>query len=290
MNSILVSGLATVDLIFYLDNLPTKGKKYQSNKQILTTGGNAANASIAISRLGGSVVFVGILGYDFFGDFILSKLKQEQINTDYIIKKTNLNSSNSCITIDKNGERQIINYRSKTLDFKKNSFIEKNIFNAYLTDGRFKKATIYILKEAKKNKKPGVLDAEQPVCKDAVIMASHVAFSLQGLENFTNTSSIKKALKIVKDFANNFSCVTDGSNGVYYLEAGELINIKPPKIKAIDTLGAGDVWHGAFTLAISLDYSILNACKFANNAASKKCENFGGINGAPYKINNEFIY
>ena len=62
MNSILVVGLATVDLIYYLEKLPNKGIKYVSKKQIMSTGGNASNASIAISRLGGSVTFISKIG------------------------------------------------------------------------------------------------------------------------------------------------------------------------------------------------------------------------------------
>ena len=54
--------------------------------------------------------------------------------------------------------------------------------------------------------------------------------------SFTNTSSIEKSLKIVKNFSNNFCCVTDGKNGVYYLNKNELVQVKPPKINAIDTL------------------------------------------------------
>ncbi len=289
MNSILVVGLVTVDLIYYLNKLPDKGIKYVSEKQILSTGGNASNASIAISRLGGSVTFISTIGNDFFGNYILNELKKENIDTNNIIKKNNINTSNSCITIDGKGERQIVNFRSKELDFTDNYFIKKNIFDAYLTDGRLENASIFILKEAKKNNKPGILDAENPVNENAIKEASHIAFSLQGLESFTNTSSIKDSLKLVKNISNNFSCVTDGENGVFLLDEDELIQLKPPKIDVIDTLGAGDAWHGAFTLAISLRKPLLDACKYANIVAAKKCENLGGIKGSPYKFDNNFV-
>ena len=147
MKSILVVGLVTVDLIYYLNKLPNKGIKYVSKKQIFSTGGNACNASIAISRLGGSATFVGSIGNDFFGHFIIKELKKENINTDHLLIKNNINTSNSSITIDNNGERQIVNFRSDNLDFDQNNFIEKNIFNAYLKDGRWKNARIFILNE-----------------------------------------------------------------------------------------------------------------------------------------------
>ena len=80
MKSILVVGLVTVDLIYYLNKLPNKGIKYVSKKQIFSTGGNACNASIAISRLGGSATFISSIGNDFFGNFIIKELKKENIN------------------------------------------------------------------------------------------------------------------------------------------------------------------------------------------------------------------
>ena len=70
-----------------------------------------------------------------------------------------------------------------------------------------------------------------------------------------------------------------------------LCNKKPPKIISLDTLGAGDVWHGAFTLALTHNKSPFQAIEFANIAASMKCEKYGGKNGTPYKkelsINNK---
>ncbi len=81
MKSILVVGLVTVDLIYYLNKLPNKGIKYVSKKQIFSTGGNACNASIAITRLGGSATFLSSIGNDFFGHFIIKELKKENINT-----------------------------------------------------------------------------------------------------------------------------------------------------------------------------------------------------------------
>ena len=63
-------------------------------------------------------------------------------------------------------------------------------------------------------------------------------------------------LKIVKNFASNFSCVTNGEKGVFFLDNDDLVQLKPPKINAKDTLAAGDVWHGAFTYAVSTSFYV----------------------------------
>ena len=59
------------------------------------------------------------------------------------------------------------------------------------------------------------------------------------IESFTNTKSIKKALKIAKNFASNFSCVTNSEKEVFFLDNDDLVQLKPPKINAKDTLAAG---------------------------------------------------
>jgi len=74
-----------------------------------------------------------------------------------------------------------------------------------------------------------------------------------------------------------------------FLDNDDLVQLKPPKINAKDTLAAGDVWHGAFTYAVSIGTPIVNACKYANLAASKKCENLGGIKATPYKFKNDYV-
>ena len=247
MKHVLVSGLATVDMIFYMDELPAFEKKYRAKKALITTGGNAANASIAISRLGGKASLLTQVGQDFFGNLIMTELAAEKVETNRIDQKENISTAYSSIIIDKKGARQIINYRTDNLDFSKLSLGNQINYEAYLTDGRSKEITLATLREARKKNKPGILDAEEPVCHSAVKLASHVAFSRQGLSNFCNTSSILKGLKIVGHNSNNWICVTDGERGVFFLDNGKLVQLKPPKTKVVDTLGAGDVWHGAFS-------------------------------------------
>ena len=208
MKHILVSGLATIDMIYYLDCLPKSGRKYQSKKGLITAGGNASNASIAISRLGGLATLLTTIGQDSFGDLILKELTEEKVKTHAISRKPNLKTSYSSIIINKKGDRQIINYRPTNLDFLNNKLIKEKEFHAYLTDGRLEKISLFTLKEARKKNKPGVLDGEAPVNPKAVKLASHIAFSLQGLTSFSNTSSIIKGLKIVKNYTDNWVCVT----------------------------------------------------------------------------------
>ena len=99
-------------MIFYMDELPAFEKKYRAKKALITTGGNAANASIAIARLGGKASLLTQVGQDFFGNLIMTELAAEKVETNRIDQKENISTAYSSIIIDKKGARQIINYRT----------------------------------------------------------------------------------------------------------------------------------------------------------------------------------
>ena len=75
--------------------------------------------------------------------------------------------------------------------------------------------------------------------------------------------------------------VTDGPNGIYWLEGGELRHMPGFAANVIDTLGAGDVFHAAFTLAVAEGRALTETLRFASAAAAVKCMRFGGAAGAP---------
>src|SRR5690606_7349068 len=79
-----------------------------------------------------------------------------------------------------------------------------------------------------------------------------------------------------------FVAVTAGARGCYWVDAeGRLRHAAPPPVAAIDTLAAGDVFHGAFTLRLAEGCTTGDCITFANAAAALKCSRFGGRLGAP---------
>ncbi len=281
MQDILITGLATLDLIFKMDSFPVKNEKYRAETAMFSGGGNAGNASVAVARLGANATIFSAVGCDEVGSLILGGLKRENVNTEFVLKLENWQSSFSSIIVDIDGDRQIVNYRKSLPESAVNSISNFPIYDAYLSDSRWSEAAIITLSLARKYKKPGILDAEEPVSENSVGIASHVAFSKQGLRNFTNNDDLMASLEIIEKDFNSWACVTDGPNGVYFLEDGILHNLPAPRIKAVDTLGAGDVWHGAFAVCLAEGKSEREAIKFSNLAAAIKCTKFGGQSSIP---------
>ena len=112
-------------------------------------------------------------------------------------------------------------------------------------------------------------------------VASHIAFSRQGLRDFTNKESLISGLQQAANTLDSWVCVTDGSAGVFYIVDGDIINVPVKSIEVIDTLGAGDVWHAAFALALGEGQTEHDAIIFANAAATLKCTRSGGGRNSP---------
>ena len=90
----------------------------------------------------------------------------------------------------------------------------------------------------------------------------------------------QKVLRLKNDI-NGQLIVTRGEEGAFYPHDGNLYRVSPPDVKAIDTIGAGDNFHGAFALAVSLDFDLHRAVRFAVATATLSCRDYGGRLGLP---------
>jgi sulfofructose kinase len=133
---------------------------------------------------------------------------------------------------------------------------------------------------------PGILDAEAPLQESgpAMALASHVAFSAQGLRDYTGCDGIEAGLRAARRQLPGWLCATDGGEGAYWLDKDELGHVPAFPVKAVDTLGAGDVWHGAFALKLGEGAPATGAMHFAHAVAAIKCTRFGGRSGAPSRL------
>jgi sulfofructose kinase len=279
--SILVCGLLAADIVFDVATIPKDAIKYRANNVSLSCGGGGCYAAIAIKRLGGIASILARVGDDDFGKFILSTLNAEGIDCANVSSRTGIKTPVSSIAIDSQGERQILNYRDQAAAPVVHELSFETLPLAVLVDTRWHEGSIYALEYAKAHNIPGIVDAEAPVSLEAMSLASHIAFSRQGLSDFASTDSIVHGLLKASVQFSAWICVTDGENGTHILRGPELETIPAPKIDAVDTLGAGDVWHGAFAVQLARGADELSAVKFANITAALKCARAGGGFAAP---------
>jgi sulfofructose kinase len=128
-----------------------------------------------------------------------------------------------------------------------------------------------------------VLDGDGPMgeADQLVTLATHLVFSAEGLRATTGSSDLWAGLERVGAHTQAFLAVTDGANDILWREGSALRRLPVFAVEAIDTLAAGDVFHGAFVLALAEGRGEVEALRFAAATAAIKCTRFGGGAGAP---------
>ena len=290
MSRILCVGAAVVDFVFHLPTLPHRAEKYGTEEADIVGGGCAANAAVAIARMGGAAVLGARLGEDSIGDMIVADLAREGVDVSHVTRTAGAQSSYSSVLIDALGERQIVNFRGAGLVLKTDWFEDLTDLGAVLTDTRRVDAALAALELARARGIPGILDGEAPIDPALMHAASHVALSMQGLRSLYPEADIEDALLQIAEEHGCWACVTDGADGVWFTEGDAVRHVTAFPITPIDTLGAGDVWHGIFALMLAEGMGAEEAIRHANGAAALKCLTKGGRAGAPSRAQlNDFL-
>lgn len=281
---ILCSGIATQDFVFGVDRMPDRATKYRANQFSCGGGGSAANYAATIARLGGSVGLVSRLGNDGIGDGIVAELDGEGVDCRFIKRFAGHQSSLSAIVVDPQGERMIILYMDKDLPVSAEWVPELPPQTvAVLADSRWPEGNLVMLRRARAAGVHAILDGDLPgVSVEAMKAANLVAFSFEGLLASTQETALEPALRKAASWSDATMVVTQGGDGVSWLDAqGRLRHLPAYRVDAVDTLGAGDVFHGALALAISEGQTLGQALRFSSAAAAIKVSRFGGRLGAP---------
>lgn len=281
MARVLCVGSAVVDFVFLLEALPSRPEKLRADEARIVGGGCAATAAVAIARLGGEAMLAGRLGDDQIGDMIVAGLEEEGVDCSLVDRAPQGRSSFSSVFIDAAGERQIVSFRGDGLTQSVERIEKAPALDAVLADTRWTAGNHAALSLARARGIPGVLDAEAPIDPSLPQVASHVAFSRQGLASLAAGTPEDMLDRL--DLP-GWACVTDGEHGVFVKGGGQ---VPAFPVKAVDTLGAGDVWHGAFALRLAEGADEIEAARFASAAAALKCTRFGGRDGCPNRAETE---
>ncbi len=276
-------GHAVQDFVFSLPDLPAGGRKFRAEAFASVGGGPAATAAVAIARLGGEASLAARIGEDAVADAIVSELEGYGVNCARVKRFAGRASSLSAVMVDDAGERMIVNYRDADMPAGADWIGDAAGFDAVLADTRWPEGAAAGFALARGAGVPAVLDADDPVPDDPAMLAraTHLAFSADGLQGLTGEADPARALKSVHARFGAWVCVTDGARGVMICDAAGISAAGAFAVDVVDTLGAGDVWHGAFTLRLAEGAREADAVRFANAAAAIKVTRQGGRAGAP---------
>ncbi|THD59973.1 MAG: sugar kinase [Bradyrhizobium sp.] len=287
---ILCIGMPVRDLTFNVQAVPGRGQKFNADRFAQICGGNALNAAIGISRLGGKASLTGPMGdaRETSSRFIFEDLAREGIDTSHLVHMPGLVTPISAIMMDPSGERTIISFRDPGLW--KVSLPGADLLlrdcDAILIESRCAGFATGLCHEARNRGIPVVVDVDSTVSQREGLLtaSSHLIFSDEALQSTAGISDDLKALKKIATLTSSFLAVTRGPKGTIWLDdKGEPQETPAFPVHTVDTLGAGDIFHGAFTLEFAGRADIKHALRFASAAAALKCTRFGGAFAAPQR-------
>jgi sugar/nucleoside kinase (ribokinase family) len=284
--TILCTGIAVRDIVMQVERFPAPGTKVSASEFVITGGGCAANAAVAIARLGGLARFAGPLGDrdDDVSKGIVDGLARERVDASGAVHVEGAVASVSLILLDAAGEKTIATRRGSGLATAVPADPHRLAadVDAVLADNRFPDFVTPICRAAHVRGIPVVIDLDRATTPDDPLIAlgSHVIASAEALHGLYPQATLADALRALGRTLGSFVAVTDGPNGTLWLDNGQVRHLPAFPVTAIDTLGAGDVFHGAFTLALIETGNAVEAMRFAAAAAAIKCTRFGGLDGA----------
>jgi sugar/nucleoside kinase (ribokinase family) len=291
---ILCIGIPVRDLTFRTPKVPARGSKEDATHFEQICGGNSLNAAIGIVRLGGRASICGPMGdsRETANRYIFEQLAHEGIDTRHLVHMKGLVTPLSAIMIDPTGERTLVIFRDPELW--KVALPSADVLledcAAVLAESRCAEFCTDLCAEAVRRGIPVVVDVDRAMSlSEGLLTAStHLVFSRASLQETAGESDEAEALRKIAGLTPSFLAGTRGPRGTIWLDAdGELKETPAFPVHTVDTLGAGDIFHGAFALAITEGQKLNEALRFASAAAALKCTRFGGAFAAPQRLEVE---
>lgn len=284
MTRIICLGMVVKDIVFYVKQIPSAPQKITAESYEDKFGGMAATAAAAIAALGGNVEFWGRIGDDEIGRNAIEAFNLRGVSTK--VKKTkNAQSPISAVIVDGAGERMLAVYPGRlesSADWLELDRLKD--VSAVHADFRWVEGAKKLFLAAKNLNIPRVLDADAgdiAALKELVPFANHVIFSERGLALFTAGLELGEGLRFASQFTDGVIGVTLGDKGSLFLDNDKIHEFLAPKIIPIDTNGAGDVFHGAYALALGRGLTWMDAARYASAAATLRCSKAGGWQQLP---------
>src|SRR5579863_9913540 len=293
---ILCIGMPVRDLTFRVQGLPARGSKENATHFEEICGGNALNGAIGIARLGGRASICGPMGdaRETTSRYIFEKMAEEGIETKHLVHMPGLVTPISNIMIDPSGERTIVTFRDPELWRVRlpdpDTLLED--CDAILTESRCAAFCTEVCAEARRRGIPVIVDVDRAMSlREGLLTASsHLVFSSEPLQETAGVADDGEALKKIAKLTPSFLAGTRGARGTIWHDEHQTLQQTPAfPVHTVDTLGAGDVFHGAFALAITEGQDLRSALRFASAAAALKCTRFGGAFASPQRTEVEAL-
>jgi len=290
---IICIGHSALDHIFRVESFPRGPSKVRALEHVETGGGMAANAAATIARLGGKAELWSRVGDDDAGAKVRAGLRALGVDVRSLQSFEEGRTSTSAIIVDNAGERLIVGSRDINMPSGTSWLPLERIrdADAVLGDVRWLEAVRVAFTRARREGVPTVLDGDlgaREAMPELLAITDYAIFSQPALEDFLPQGTIEEKLQRVLEFGPRHAGVTLGAKGYQWLDRQAGTGYQPGfAVDVADTTGAGDAFHGAFTLALVEGKPIPECARFACAVAAMKCTRLGSRAGLPTRAQVE---
>ena len=274
-------GYTALDYLGVVPHLPLENTKLEMREFAIQGGGPAATAMVTLRRLGLTASYIGKVGDDGFGARMLEELRGEGVDVSSVVVEHGATSQYAFIMVDaRTAARTIVWTRGSVSRLAAQEVNLELVTSArgLLIDDLEPEAALAAARAARSRGIPVLIDAGSlrdgvrellPYC-DYIVASELFAGQISG------GASLPRSLEVLRSFGPKASVVTLGERGCAFLSSAGLVEVAGFPVNAVDTTGAGDVFHGAYLFAALQGWDTLRACTFANAVAALKCERLGG--------------
>lgn len=280
-------GYSAVDYLGIVPNYPPAAdEKTELLELSMQGGGPTATALVALSRLGLKTSFVGKVGDDDFGRFMITQLQKEGVDTRGVIMEKSARSAFAFIIVEKGTGRRTILWTAPTVSPLKPDEVNRELIlsaRMLYIDGLMIDAALDSARWAKESGMTVFLDADtlNPQSVELIKLSDVAIASEQFARAFTKSYDPIEASKKLQEFGCRISGVTLGRRGSVCVMKGQVFKQSAFIVDAVDTTGAGDVFHGAFAYGLLQAWDLQRIMVFASAVAALKCTKLGGRPGIP---------
>lgn len=287
--NIICIGQAAYDITFPMQDTMVENQKYRIYDKFECIGAPATNASYLCALWEEDTTLIARMGLDSYGREIKRVLESVNVNTNYLYMSDKLKTPLSCIIANKvNGNRTILNYPGvlDAIEFK----YPKQTPNVILMDGHELDASLHALSLYPNaislidagTVRESTLTLSSKV--DYLVCSQDFAFQYTKITlDDKDKTAWKKSFTKLKELNKKHIVITLGSHGLLYEEDNIIKHLPAYATTAIDTTGAGDIFHGAFAYCLSKQYSLIDTLKISSMTASISTETLGGQSSIPTK-------